>query len=278
MLHEVSVNIRDGSAEGDPMPFSLAGATYYLRVFSQAQASGWVLILIVVRLLLSLGTWTTPKKFLVCWLLSGYLIVTLALLNKDPRYSAPLLPAVLLLANMGWNRLGPGARLSMLVVALALCFGTFAFLVGWWNSPAPWLFQSQEIGPDRIEPRREDWKIRECIDAISAARGEKARVVIGVLPQSEFFNHGTFRYFTRARRLPFEIREFSSAKGLREALAGLDYVVVKSGDQGPPHVTAHNLNFLTQLLAPSLRAITLVTVSLPDQSTAQVLELNPPAF
>jgi 4-amino-4-deoxy-L-arabinose transferase-like glycosyltransferase len=292
LLHIISVMkkalevTRWGVAAGQPNPFSLASITYYLRAFYEVQANTGVLFLLAVAILLVWKNWSEPQKFLVVWIIGGYLCLTFLMRTKDPRYSAPLLPAIILLATLGLSRFPRFVRVSIVALSLLLYGGTVGYLFGVFNSSAfarsllekpqaQKLFQSSGIALNEFLPKSEDWKVTDCIDAIIAKRGKQAKIFIGVLPSSQFFNHGTFLYFAKAKRTSFEIREFSAVTDPEAALNGLDYLVTKTGDQGPPFVTVHNAEVLNEVHSTGSAWETVFTASLPDQSILQMLEHIP---
>lgn len=102
-------------AEGDPMPWTLEGASYYLQVMAEDQVGVPLLIMAAIALI----GWTVAtlrrnsdpvtapareaRGVILCWLFGGLGAVTFLLFNKDYRYNAPVLPALALLtASLFW--------------------------------------------------------------------------------------------------------------------------------------------------------------------------------
>jgi 4-amino-4-deoxy-L-arabinose transferase-like glycosyltransferase len=278
-------------AKSDPLPFSWAGSSYYLRMLWLSQANGWILLILGLGILLAFTPvrrgekMTTRRTFFLVWLLGGYAIVTFLMINKDGRYDMPMVPALILLAGIGINRL-PRFVWRGVAVAIPLLFvGTVGYMLGGSfqrstdgafsaNRSMVWLFQSPGIGREVIEPRDENWQVEQLVDELVSQRGKKARISLGVIPQAQFFNPGTFRYFAKVRETSFQIEDFSLITDAASPLAKLDYLVRKTGDQGPEYATRPNEAIQAYLDAHPADFRLISSVSLPDGSRADLLEMT----
>src|SRR5205814_2043682 len=85
-------------------PHTLAGWLVYIRWLKLQMGAPSLLFTLAGAIL---AFWRRPREgngFLVSWILSGYVTLTL-LVNKDPRHTLALLPALALLAARGWGNI-----------------------------------------------------------------------------------------------------------------------------------------------------------------------------
>ncbi|MDD5542553.1 MAG: glycosyltransferase family 39 protein [Acidobacteriia bacterium] len=275
----------------DPMPLTWSGITYYLRMFWQDQANGWILAVLLIGVILAFIPFKheketgTHKTFFFIWVLAGYAGITFFVMGKDGRYDMPIVPAVILLAGIGIDRL-PGFVWKALVVAVGVLFlGTVGYFSGgpdktvgvikfFSSRPMVRLYQCPGIDRDMIEPKNEDWHVEEIIDGLVSRRGLKASIWVGVVPQAQFFNPAAFLYFTRLRRASFQIEDFRLISDVPRALAKMDYLIRKTGDQGPEYATRPNNAIYAYLDAHSNEFTVISSLTLPDGSTADLLEIR----
>ena len=77
-------------------------------------------------------------------------------------------------------------------------------------------------------PVRDDWRHREILGLLAADSGRRA-VTVAVVPNHPFFSVSNFSYYALRDSLPFEF-----SRAWDEAPLGIDYVILKTGDVGPP--------------------------------------------
>ncbi|NER78322.1 MAG: phospholipid carrier-dependent glycosyltransferase [Leptolyngbya sp. SIO1D8] len=145
-----NTNVRSAQAEGDPMLNTFAAWLYYWQDLPSAVS--WVLLLVpligIILWLLgllpgrrsptSLNVTQSGYGWLLIYLLAAYLLWS-AIVNKDPRYIAPYLPALAIFLAWGlacWSRLWPGVVWGTLGVGVLVTLLNL-FPLGF--APAHWL-------------------------------------------------------------------------------------------------------------------------------------------
>ena len=194
-------------------------------------------------------------------------VIFLLIQNKNLRYTLPLLPAAALTAAAGVAALAPGARRAVswaCVVAGVLQVGAAAFAI-----PPPTLLAPlvRSVAFSR-PPNGSDWHHREVLDAIVRAAGAgEARVA--VVPNDNFFSVSNFRYEALRDGLPLRL-----ARAWDRAPLGVDFAIVKTGDQGPDATSAKPDRIMAALQGgdPWLAAAypVIARVPLPDGSEGMV--------
>jgi 4-amino-4-deoxy-L-arabinose transferase-like glycosyltransferase len=127
-----NTNVKSAQDEGDPMLNTLAAWTYYWQDLPTAVS--WVLLLVPLvglvfwyfgwlpgrRSSLQLDGTPSGRFWLLMFVGGGYLLWS-AIVNKDPRYIAPLLPAVAVVLAWGlecWWRKWPGVTYGTIALAI----------------------------------------------------------------------------------------------------------------------------------------------------------------
>lgn len=213
-----------GAQEGDPAVLSGASFTYYLKALTP-QAGPLTVILLVIALV---GMIFVRRRGLglifVSWLFP--LLVFTLLRNKDLRFVMPVLPAVTLLAvswispsllRAGWAK--TGIVVLACLQALVVSFGWPAGVAGIQIGGQPLVFVSP--------PDRSVWPIQESLAAIVRHAGGRSATV-SVVPNYPYFSVSNFRYFAVRDGLPVRLLRAWDVYPI-----GVDYVVLKTGDQGP---------------------------------------------
>lgn len=253
-------SFRQAAESGLPDPFSAAGLSYYPLQFPvQIGAVGVVLFAAGLVACVRRRAWF-PLAALAPF------VVFLLIQNKNLRYTLPLVPAAAVVAGMGFASLGRRGRAvagAAVLVAAVVQTTTAAFGV----PPASRL---QVAGiPLALEspPLTDDWPHRRLLDAIVRdSGGSPARV--SVVPNHVHFSAANFRYYAVRDGLPLAIARAWDGEPI-----GVDYMILKSGDVGPPW-TAERIRRIETRLArdPHLaRAFpVLEAITLPDGSRAEV--------
>ena len=117
-------------------------------------------------------------------------------------------------------------------------------------------------------PNPADWRHREILEAIQRASGPGgARVA--VVPNDNYFSISNFRYDVRRDRLPFRL-----SRAWDQSPLGVDFAIVKTGDQGPDAASAKPDRIMAALEGgdPWLDAAypVIARVPLPDGSEGMV--------
>ena len=245
-------------AEGDPEVLTLAGLAWY-PVQSTAVAG------VAMVALFCLGVAVAVRRRHWWWLWSALapLAILMLVRNKDLRYLLPVLPMVAVMAALGWSALPARARVVAGVAVAAIVAVQLSSTV--MNLPP------DSIGGFRFAlatpPMRADWRQHEIL-ALIARDSRGAAATVSVVPNHELFSVSNFRYYALrdGTRLSF-------TRAWDENPLGVDYMVVKSGDVGPPW-TEGRIRRVEQRLASDSHLARIFPVigefPLPDGSTAQV--------
>ena len=255
-----SRSFRQAAESGHPEPLTAGALTLYPRWFPTQ--FGFVAGLLV---LLGLGVAARRRH----WLLLAALLPALTLLellqNKNLRYTLPLLPVAAVLAGLGFSalpgRLKAGAG-GLLLVAGVMQVSATAFGVPHISLPVvdvPFVVATP--------PVRDDWRQREIL-ALLARDSRGAPATVSVVPNYALFSASNFRYYALRDGVPLKV-----ARAWDGEPVGIAYMVLKSGEQGPPW-TAERPRRIAERLAtdPHLARVFPVigTFPLPDGSTATV--------
>jgi len=255
-----SRSFRQAAESGHPHPLTAGALTLYPRWFPTQ--FGFVASLLV---LLGLGVAARRRH----WLLLAALLPALTLLellqNKNLRYTLPLLPVAAVLAGFGFGalpgRLKAGAG-GLLLVAGVMQVSATAFGVPHISLPVvdvPFVVATP--------PVRDDWRQREIL-ALLARDSRGAPATVSVVPNYALFSASNFRYYALRDGLSLKF-----ARAWDGEPVGIAYMVLKSGEQGPPW-TAERPRRIAERLAtdPHLARVFPVigTFPLPDGSTATV--------
>jgi|GEM_PF-952362 len=257
-------NMAGALAEGDPDRLSLQAVIFYIRAMAGYQlflplfaafVAGAVLVARDVGFLrghrprLQLrqaavgavydrarGSGAKAWAPILLWLIGGWLGLML-FQNKDPRYSAPLLPAVALItARLFQNR----ARFALAMAPLLLfqhylvSFGipqlpeTVVLSKGR-DGPLPWnwnLYTQTYFGLWG-RPLKQDWPISQVLDAVSAAPSKAEftghPVRLGIIPEMPRFDPYAFEFYIALRKLPVVVNRIRTADA--GVLADNDYIL-----------------------------------------------------
>jgi 4-amino-4-deoxy-L-arabinose transferase-like glycosyltransferase len=250
--------VTHAAEEGKPPTLSATALAFYptslpvqLGVLAAALLAAGVVVALVRR-----------QGFIVVAFLAPFALFML-LRNKDLRYTLPLLPAAAALAGLAVAALGPrarGAALGVLAAAGALQLSA----VAWGVPPAvtlpglgvPWVLASP--------PARGDWRHRDFLRVIAQERAGRSAMV-SVIPNDNYFSVSNFRYYAVRDQLPLRFMRPWDGEPL-----GIDYMILKTGDQGPDFSEAKSLRAMERLErdAALARAYPIVAqLTLPDGST-----------
>jgi hypothetical protein len=117
-------------------------------------------------------------------------------------------------------------------------------------------------------PDARDWRHHELLEAIRRESGGRA-VTVAVVPNDNYFSTSNFRYEARRDNLPFRV-----TRGWDAAPFGVDFAIVKTGDQGPDASSARPDRIMAAFAGgdPYLDQAypVIASVPLPDKSTGMV--------
>ena len=201
------------------------------------------------------------------WAALAPFVIFFLIQNKNLRYTLPLLPAAALVAAAGVAALAPRGRRAVGWACLGV--GTLQVGAAAFGVPSPTLLAPvvHSVAYSR-PPDGRDWRHREVLDAIARAAGPGgARVA--VVPNDNFFSVSNFRYEVARDRLPFRL-----GRAWDQAPLGVNFAIVKTGDQGPDAASAKPDRIMAALDGgdPWLAAAypVIARVPLPDGSEGMV--------
>ena len=250
--------VTHAAEEGKPPTLSAAGLAFYpmslpvqLGLLATILLIGGIVVAVVQRQHLVLAAFVVP------------LAVFMLLRNKDLRYTLPLLPAAAALGGLVVASLGPRLRRSLLGVLVLV--GLVQLSAVAWGVPPPvtlpWLGQQWVLASP---PVRADWRQRDFLRIIAQDRGGRATTV-SIIPNDNYFSVSNFRYYAMRDELPLRLTRPWDGEPL-----GIDYMILKSGDQGPDFSEAKSRRVIERLARdPALaRAYPVIAdLPLPDGST-----------
>ncbi|MBU2518326.1 MAG: glycosyltransferase family 39 protein, partial [Proteobacteria bacterium] len=276
--------------EGDPPVFSLDGLLYYPLSLVNDQMFLPLAVLVAVGLAAGLIWRRKETALLAVWFLAGLVLISL-LRNKDSRYLYPLLAPACLFA-VGWaGMLGSRwLRLAALAAVVALGAAHFgAVSYGWgalaqervWRVGAKPLRVSGERAVYARRPSPHHWQLPAILDAVAAdwPRGSRPPR-LGVVASLTYFNKPAFQSWAAAHAKgvclvstvePTHWRPGREAQDIARDLAGLDYLVTKSGGLGldPDYLRAQKV--AQKALLPQARLV--AVFSIPDRTEARLWRL-----
>jgi 4-amino-4-deoxy-L-arabinose transferase-like glycosyltransferase len=233
------VNTAGAVFEGDPNRLSLGAFIFYLRALEGYQLFLPLFATFIAGLVLLWKRADVRWIPIVLWILGGWLGLML-FQNKDPRYSAPLLPAVALISALVFVR------------RHALAYTLFAFLVfqhylvsfGIPTLPDSiivmrgaearlswhWNLYTQSYFGLWGPPAREDWKIEHVLDEVE--RGGNVNVRLGIVPDIPRFDSQAFQFYVDLRDAPVRLNRIQMLS--EPAILANDYLLVAENDQEHP--------------------------------------------
>ncbi len=224
------LNTAGGVFEGDPGRLSWGAIVFYLRALEGYQ------LFLPLFAAFAAGAVLVWKKHderwipIALWLLGGWLGLLL-FQNKDPRYSAPLLPAVALITAAAFER--RRALTSSLFVLLVcqhylVSFGIRALpesvvlmkgsegQLSWnWN-----LYTQSHFGLWG-KPAREDWKIEHVLNTVRTGR-------LGLVPDIPRFDSQAFQFYIELMGLPVRLNRIGVFD--EPSIRANDYVLLAEKD------------------------------------------------
>ncbi len=297
LLDYLSVTITYGGIEKDPTVGTWLTWRYYIQSLVEHQLLWPFTVLFIIGL--GLFLWHNKNRqqaiLLLIWILVPYLLFSL-FSNKDIRYTLPYLPAIAVITALGLVRIRhPLNRRVGLILVLSYTFIQFSGLSFGLSQKLPmgWLAPRVSLHLGSISltlyaesvhiasaPRPENWQTQTILDDIIADASEWSAqhqtLTVAILPNAPFFEPQGFIYQVKASSLPIHITFITDGVEIDRLtqIAVSDYVVTKTGSQGP-HWTLQDTIMLTEEIQdPSSqlgRQFVLVKeYNLPDGSNSQV--------
>ncbi len=220
-------SFKQAAESGHAPALSATGLLFYPRQLGPQ--FGLLAALLLLWGTVALGRLRRARPLL--WSALAPFVIFLLIQNKNLRYTLPLLPAAALTAACGVSAFPPRWRRAVTwacVVLGVVQISAAAFAVPRPPDVALFLGPAAEYWP----PNSGDWHHREVLDVIRRESGGRP-VTVAVVPNDNFFSVSNFRYEVVRDRLPFRM-----TRGWDEAPLGVDFAIVKTGDQGPDAASA----------------------------------------
>lgn len=214
-------SFKQAAEAGSPDPLSATSLAFYPLNFP-AQFGVMGVALLVVGLVVALRR---RHWYIVAGLapLVGFFLIQ----NKQLRYTLPLLPSAAVIAAIGFSALPRRARITagvlVALVATVQVSSTAFALPGPLRLPVIGIPLSQPSPPDRDE-----WPQRTMLSLIMRDAGGR-EAMVSVPPNNPWFSVANFRYYSVHDDLPLRFMRAWDDEPL-----GVDYMILKTGDLGPP--------------------------------------------
>ncbi len=221
-------SFKQAAEQQNPEPLTSAALTYYPRTLPTQLG-------LLAGLLLIWGLWALRKHRAartILWLATlGPFFVFSLIQNKNLRYTLPILPAAALVAAVGLRSLPALARRWTGVIVLAL--GALQVSMALFQIPAPPILPGM-VMPLALgrAPSRADWQHERILADLGRESGGRP-VTVAVIPNDNFFSVSNFRYEVVRQGLPYRM-----TRAWSDAPLGVDFVILKSRDQGPSYASA----------------------------------------
>jgi hypothetical protein len=221
-------SFKQAAEQQNPELLTSAALSYYPRTLPTQLG-------LLGGLLLIWGLWALRKHRAartMLWLATlGPFIVFSLIQNKNLRYTLPILPAAALVAAVGLRSLPPLVRRWTGVVVVTL--GALQVSMALFQVPAPPILPGM-VMPLALgrAPSRADWQHEKILADLGRESGGRP-VTVAVIPNDNFFSVSNFRYEVVRRGLPYRM-----TRAWSDAPLGVDFVILKSRDQGPSYASA----------------------------------------
>jgi hypothetical protein len=246
---------------GQPEVLTLAGLLFYPRWLGYEVGLGAAalatigLVVAVVR----------RQLYVVIAVLAPFVVLELVR-NKNLRYALPLLGALAVLAALGLDTM-PARTRRIAAVGLAVLGIIQVSAVTTGAPPNLWVPGLQTWWIPASPPQRADWRHRDIL-ALLEGDSHGARATVSVVPNFAVFSTSNFRYYAVRDGLALRV-----VRAWDDPPLGIDYMVLKTGDQGPSWTAKKSRRVSNRLATdPSLARVFPVIgeFPLPDGSTATV--------
>jgi 4-amino-4-deoxy-L-arabinose transferase-like glycosyltransferase len=271
MLRLLSINSAQSASEGDPNRFSIEAVVFYLRALEGSQLFLPLFVALLAGLVLLLFDRKKEWIPILLWLAGGWLGLML-FQNKDPRYTAPLLPAIALIIAQVFQR--KESLIALLLPVLLVQHYLVSFGIP--QLPAAVVLAKGGDGPITYDwnlytqryfgwgpPAREDWKIEDVLEKVASPQNSVVR--LGLVPDIPRFDAQAFMFYTRLKKVPVAINRLAFFD--EPSIVNNDYILASEKDSGfePGSFFTSDLKHINQYLARRSDLFqTLETFSLPN--------------
>lgn len=208
------------------------------------------------------------KSFVILlfWAVPAFIVLVLTP-NKDPRYIMPILPVFALLTISGIDAIRKKIFRNILYFLIIITgyvqFNNLSFGV------FPSLIKDKNSYYNHV-PLKQDWKNKEIIDYL-VKNFDNKHIVIGVLPDCQYFNPPEFQLYTYLLGLPYSIEGVGNSFISLERLKGYDIFITKYPKISAEWVAFYRDSFYNEISKIGINNLGFRKLSefkLPDNSTA----------
>jgi 4-amino-4-deoxy-L-arabinose transferase-like glycosyltransferase len=281
MLRLLTINTAQSFSEGDPDRFSVEAVMFYLRALEGSQLFLPLFVGFIAGLIVLLRRFEKAWIPILLWMIGGWLWLML-FQNKDPRYTAPLLPAIALITAQIFQR-----KESLIVLLLPILlvqhylvsFGIpylppAVILAKGGDGPVSydWTLYTQRYfgwGP----PASEDWKIEHVLQSVSPeTHGEVVRV--GMTPDIPRFDTLAFEFYITLKKLPVVMNRLAVFD--EKNIWSNDFILVSEKDSGfePGSYHTSDIKFIHAFIAGRSDSFQMMdTFSLPNGDVIRIYKV-----
>lgn len=267
-----------------PELFSFQALSFYVLAII-SQASFTLAVVFLVGLVYLIKTRPEPSFFLLSWIIFPLIVLT-SLLNKNDRYSMPILAAVAIISAFWIISIGNKKTRATILIAVLLLGGVQMIAMASGNNSmhnSLIIYSNNQIGnislfpPGGTLPRQEDWKHEEILNAIlkDALTNERVKArgfgYIVVVPDHGYINGRTFEYYNFKMQLPFQVYNgaYIGEQMFITNFLNIDYLIIKSGENGGVYKKIVDIEY--DYFEKNRNAYLLINeVNLPDGSILSV--------
>jgi 4-amino-4-deoxy-L-arabinose transferase-like glycosyltransferase len=257
VLETARFNQRIAAVEGDPTPWSLAGALFYPHAIASLEVgflpfviaivAGVCLVATLVGKRAGRSSQRSAQVAILAWLAGGLLLLTFVVLNKDARYSLPVLPALALVtaSPLSWIR-GRTARVVFLLLLTAALIPYYTHIefdwppirqsAGFRTGPLFWMLWNKSYYYSSA-PSQENWGIPDLLVRMEAERGEVTPdrpVRLALVPFLLRVNDNSLRLEAIRWKVLLEVFQIGNDPEFAAEghLPSCDFLFTKTGDTG----------------------------------------------
>jgi hypothetical protein len=291
-------NQRVAAIEGDPMPWTVPGAVFYLNMMGSEQVGFPTFVLTIISAMLFSAKWfsmdcdtvlrRSAQAAVALWIIVSLLLLTFCILNKDIRYSMPILPAIALIAASPLYLIRSGKARGAFVLflgSIALPYYTHSLFswprvhrdIGFNTGPIHWSIWKSNYYYGG-SPSVEDWSLTDIIFRMWSERRTVSRehpIRLALVPFLLRLNLNSLRLESLQCDIPLEVYQVANdleffAEG---RLMSHDFLLAKTGDLGLPFMTTQ-VSRVTEFIShhPD-RFVVLQTYPFPDGSTGTLFKI-----
>ncbi|MFA5389410.1 MAG: hypothetical protein WC312_06640, partial [Candidatus Omnitrophota bacterium] len=197
---------------------------WYAGEIRRTMASNFLLLFFFIGLVLSLIFSREKRSFLILlsWLIGAFFLLSF-MRWKDARYAVAALPPLAIITIGGIDSL-PKKNIKTILPLIIACVGFAQFFMLSFNIPSVLIKKNDYFY--NWQPRRQDWKIKEIVEYISEKFGNK-KIMIGMLPNCDFFNHDELILYITLGKLPYTVTGLFNPRAIEEQLKNCDVAVTK---------------------------------------------------